>query len=187
MPNAMPNEARRWLWILLLTAASVFVTLGMACATPFAALATLAALHMRRRDGLALIGIAWLADQAVGYGLLQYPRTPNSVAWGVILGVAAVLALLAARALADRLRNRGLVAAGAAAFGGAFVTWQAVLFAATAVLASGAEVFSLPIVGWVLRVNLLSLAGLLILHRLAVWIGLVTREPLGSRATVTVG
>ena len=34
----MPNEARRWLWIFLLTAASVFVTLGMACATPFAAL-----------------------------------------------------------------------------------------------------------------------------------------------------
>jgi hypothetical protein len=42
-------------------------------------------------------------------------------------------------------------------------------------------------VGWVLRVNLLSLAGLLILHRLALWIGLVTREPLGTRATVTAG
>ena len=38
--------------------------------------------------------------------------------------------------------------------------------------ASGAEAFSLPIVGWVLRVNLLSLLGLLILYRLAVWIGL---------------
>ena len=78
------TKTRRWLWILLLTAASVFVTLGMACATPFAALATLAALHMSRRDGLALIGIAWLADQAVGYGLLGYPRTANSFAWGVI-------------------------------------------------------------------------------------------------------
>jgi len=39
----------------------------------------------------------------------------------------------------------------------------------------------------VLRVNLLSLAGLLILYRLAVWIGLVTRAPLGARATVTAG
>jgi hypothetical protein len=183
----MPYEARRWLWILLLTAASVFVTLGMACATPFAALATLAALHMRRRDGLGLIAIAWIADQAVGYGLLQYSRTFSSVAWGVILGVAAVLALVVARALADRLRTRGLVAAGAAAFGGAFVTYQAMLFAATAALASGAEAFSLPIVGWVLRVNLLSLAGLLILYRLAVWIGLVTRESLGARAPVTAG
>jgi hypothetical protein len=183
----MPNEARRWLWILLLTAASVFVTLGMACATPFAALATLAALHMSRRDGLALIGIAWLADQAVGYGLLGYPRTANSFAWGVILGVGAFVALLAAQALAGRLRDRGAVLAGGLVFAGAFVAYEGVLVAATAVLASGAEAFSLPIVGWVLRVNLLSLLGLLIIYRFAVWIGLVTRAPLGARATVTAG
>jgi hypothetical protein len=183
----MPNEARRWLWILLLTAASVFVTLGMACATPFAALATLAALHMSRRDGLALIGIAWVADQAIGYGLLSYPRTANSFAWGVILGVGAFAALVAAQALVDRLRDRGAVLAGGLGFAGAFVAYQAVLVAATAALASGSEALSLPIVGSVLRVNLLSLAGLLILYRLAVWIGLVTRAPLGARATVTAG
>lgn len=183
----MPIEARRWLWILLLTAASVFVTLGMACGTPFVALATLAAFYMSRRDGLALIGIAWLADQAVGYGLLQYPRTLSSLAWGLILGVAAILALLAAQALAGRLRDRGRVVAGAAAFAGAFVAYQVVLFAATAGLASGSEAFSLPVVGWVLRVNLLSLAGLLILYRLGVWIGLVTRESLVARETVTAG
>lgn len=183
----MPIEARRWLWILLLTAASVFVTLGMACATPFAALATLAALHMSRRDGLALIGIGWLADQAVGYGLLGYPRTANSVAWGMILGVGAFAALLAARAVADRLRARGPIMTGAAAFAGAFVVYEVALVATTAGLASGSEAFSLPIVSWVLRVNLLSLAGLLILCRLAVWIGLVAREPVGARATVTAG
>jgi hypothetical protein len=183
----MPNEARRWLWILLLTAASVFVTLGMACATPFAALATLAALHMSRRDGLALIGIAWVADQAIGYGLLSYPRTANSFAWGVILGVGAFAALVAAQALVDRLRDRGAVLAGGLGFAGAFVAYQAVLVAATAALASGSEALSLPIVGSVLRVNLLSLAGLLILYRLAVWIGLVTREPLGARKAVTAG
>jgi hypothetical protein len=178
----MPTEARRWLWILLLTAASVFVTLGMACATPFAALATLAALHMSRRDGLALIGVAWLADQVVGYGLLGYPRTANSLAWGVVLVAGAFAALLAAQALADRLRGRGGILVGAGAFAGAFVVYQAALVAATMVLASGSEAFSLPIVGWVLRVNLVSLAGLLILYRLAVWIGLVTRAPLGARA-----
>jgi hypothetical protein len=183
----MPIDARRWLWILLLTAASVFVTLGMACATPFAALATLAALRMSRRDGLALIGIAWLADQAVGYGLLGYPRTANSFAWGMILGVGAFLALLAALGLVERLRDRGAIRAGGLAFAGAFVAYQAVLVAGTAVLASGSEAFSLPIVAWVLRVNLLSLVGLLILHRLAVWIGLVTREPLGAREIVTAG
>jgi hypothetical protein len=101
--------------------------------------------------------------------------------------VAAVVALLAARVLAERLRARGLLGAGAAAFAGAFVAYQAVLVASTATLPSGAEALSLPVVGWVLRVNLLSLAGLLILYRLAVWIGLVTREPLATRATVAAG
>ncbi len=80
-----------------------------------------------------------------------------------------------------------MVLAGGVAFAGAFMAYEAVLVTATAVLASGSEAFSLPIVGWVLRVNLLSLAGLLILYRLAVWIGLVTRAPLGARATVTAG
>ena len=125
---------------------------------------------------------------AVGTGATsRYPRTANSFAWGVILGAGAYVALLAAQALADRLRDRGAVLAGGLAFAGAFVAYEAVLVAATAVLASGSEAFSLPIVGWVLRVNLLSLAGLLILYRLAVWIGLVTRSPLGARATVTAG
>lgn len=184
----MPIETRRWLWILLLTAASVFVTLGMACATPFAALAALAALHLSRRDGLALLGAAWLADQAIGYGLLQYPHTAASYGWGVILGGAAVLALTAARALAARRRDRGPIVAGALAFAGAFAVYQAVLVAAAAALGSGLEAFALPIVGWVLRVNLLSLAGLLVLHRVAGWIGLVATGPrLAERAPVTAG
>jgi hypothetical protein len=40
------------------------------------------------------------------------------------------------------------------------------------------------VVGWVLRVNVLSVAGLVILHRVAVWTGLATRERLGAGATV---
>jgi hypothetical protein len=35
----MPVEARRWPWVLVLTADGVFVALGMACATPSATLA----------------------------------------------------------------------------------------------------------------------------------------------------
>lgn len=180
----MPNDARRWLWILLLTAASVFVTLGMACATPFAALATLAALHMSRRDGFSLVGIAWVADQAVGYGLLQYPRTLDSAAWGMALAVAALAAVLAARAAVEALRRRGAGVTGAVAFGAAFAAHQATLLAATAALGGGAEAFTPSVVGWVLRVNVLSIAGLVILHRVAVWTGLATRERLGAGATV---
>jgi hypothetical protein len=57
---------RRPLWIALLVAASVAFTLGFACATPLAAFAAIAALSMPRKDALLLIGLVWLANQAVG-------------------------------------------------------------------------------------------------------------------------
>ena len=38
---------------------------ALACATPFAALATLAALNTPRRDLFALVGVAWLANQII--------------------------------------------------------------------------------------------------------------------------
>lgn len=44
--------ARRSVWITLIVLATVVGSLGFTCATPFAALAALAALHMDRRDAL---------------------------------------------------------------------------------------------------------------------------------------
>ena len=74
------------LWILLLTLTSTATTLALGCAMPFAALAALAALHLRQRDGLILLGLAWVANQAVGFGLMGYPHDPRTIAWGVGLG-----------------------------------------------------------------------------------------------------
>ena len=48
------NRGASALWVTLLTAASSVTTLALGCATPFPSLAALAAVHMRRRDGLAL-------------------------------------------------------------------------------------------------------------------------------------
>jgi len=73
---------RRAGWITLLTIASVLFSFALTCATPFPALASLAALHMNRRDAFALIGVSWLANQIVGYGFLHYPQTWDSFAWG---------------------------------------------------------------------------------------------------------
>jgi len=85
----MPTESRRWLWTVLVIGASVLLSLGLTCATPFAALATLTALHMTRRDAVVVTVTAWLASQAVGFGLLGYPRDFSTYAWGVTLGVGA--------------------------------------------------------------------------------------------------
>src|SRR5829696_2814545 len=67
---ALPPAGGLAAWIALVSASSVLFSLTLACATPFAALATVSGLGMRRGQALALMGMAWAANQAVGYGLL---------------------------------------------------------------------------------------------------------------------
>lgn len=85
------------LWIVLLTAASTITTLALACATPFTALAALAATQMRARDGVLLMLASWAASQIVGFCVLDYPHDSKTIAWGVALGTGALAALGAAR------------------------------------------------------------------------------------------
>jgi hypothetical protein len=57
--------ARRTGSIALLTAAVMLFSFALACATPFPAIAALAALHLRSSDALALTGIRrWFLDEA---------------------------------------------------------------------------------------------------------------------------
>jgi hypothetical protein len=59
----------------------------------------------------------------------------------------------------------------------AFAVYEGVLFAATIVLPSGYEAFSLPVVARIFSINLLALGALFLLHRLAVVVGLLDAEP----------
>ncbi|MGZ5912989.1 MAG: hypothetical protein ACXWLB_24165, partial [Reyranella sp.] len=68
-PPAPTDVARRWAWVGLLGTASFGFSLVFACATPFVALVTLAALTMSRRDAFIVAGAVWLANQLVGYGI----------------------------------------------------------------------------------------------------------------------
>lgn len=97
------EDIHRWAWIGLLGGSSIAFSLIFACAAPFAALVALAALNMNRRDALIVSGPAWTANQAVGCGLLGYPHTPNSYAWGLAIGIAVLLALLSAQSIGARL------------------------------------------------------------------------------------
>lgn len=97
---------------------------------------------MTRRDAVVVTVTAWLASQAVGFGLLGYPLDFSTYAWGVALGVAGLATLGAAYVMAGWLRRMGEVAVTVTAFAGAFVVYQAVLFLATAVLSSNPADFS---------------------------------------------
>lgn len=182
-PQAQQSSAGRWLWAALLVAGSVVLTGKFSCATPFAALAALAALDMSRRDGLLLVLAVWLANQAVGYGLLGYPQDAQSYAWGVVIGIAAVAAYVVARAAAAATTASGIVVAMAAALAGAFVAYEAVLIAATNVLPSGETAFSWPVIGQIALVNVIAFAVLLILHRVIAtsgWLPQLSRERLAA-------
>jgi hypothetical protein len=164
------KPVRTTIWIVLVASSSVVFSLALACATPFAALATIAGLRMARRDALALVGVAWFVNQAVGL-LLSYPRTWDSFAWGAAIGIAAVLATFVVTSIANRFGARTV----AAVFGFvvAFGMYEATLFAASAILPSGADAFSLTTLSLILWVNVLALSGLFVMYHVAVAIGLM--------------
>ena len=174
-PPAPTDVARRWAWIGLLGGASMGFSLVFACATPFVALVTLAALTMSRRDAFIVTGAVWLANQAVGYGILDYPRTFDSYAWGVAIGLAVLLALVVARAVGERFERSGAFVSTGLAFLSALAANELALYAASFWLSSGDAAFSWPIVGYILQVNALGLGGLILLKLVAASVGLGTR------------
>ena len=163
---------RRLVWFGLLISASVAFSLGLACATPFAAFGAAAALTLSRRDALVLVTSVWFANQLVGFTMLDYPWTANTFAWGVALGVVAVLATLASqwavKCSADAARALRL----AVTFLVAFVVYEAALFALSVGLLGGAEVFTGTIQGRIFVINTAAFIGLIALNRLAATIGL---------------
>ena len=154
------------LWVVLVAGLSVAGSLAFACAAPLAAIAALAGTKMRAAEGVALVVAAWLANQLVGYLLLDYPQTFESFAWGAAIGVAALIGFAAAHAV-SRAGMPELVTL-AVAVGAAFIAYEASLFAATAVLPSSEEAFSLEIVGRIFAINAIAFVALVLLHRGAI-------------------
>lgn len=173
--ESLHKPARDGIWIALVTGSSILFSLALACATPFAAIATVAGTKMARPDALILIGIALLANQAMGYLVMGYPQTWDSFAWGGVIGVAALVATLTASEIA-RLRSAPVISL-VAAFLAAFAAYQLVLFAATVVLPSGEGAFTIDVVARIFGINLLALAGLLLLFHGAVALGVLAARP----------
>jgi hypothetical protein len=167
---------RRRIWLALLVVASAGFSYVFACATPFPALAALAAITLSRRDALSVVGAVWLVDQLVGYVVLDYPRTLNSAAWGVALLAAAVVACLAVRATEGRVAGGRFVQA-AAALLVAFVVYEVALLAVAVAALGGTQAFAPAIVARVLAINAGALVALYALDRLGTALGVR-----GSRA-----
>ncbi len=176
------NQGSRTIWIALVVGGGMFLSPFFACVTPFAALATLAALKLGWRQGLVVLGLVWLANQATGYFYLSYPWTWNSLAWGVAIGIAAGVAILAATALSTA---RPAPLAISLPFVAAFTAFELTLYAAGFVLPGSDRAFSVPIISNIFLVNALTLCVLAILYHLTMFLGLQTR--LDAWSTTTAG
>ena len=165
--NAMNDKAvvTPMLWVVLIAALSVVGSYAFACATPFAAIGALAARKMDRGTGLTLVMLAWLANQVVGYGLLDYPHTANSFAWGAAIGVAAVAGFFAARSIgATALKNSIATVASLIA---AFAVYEIALYAAGFVIGGESGAFTFAIVARIFIINAVAFGAVLALYRVA--------------------
>ena len=180
--NLFAPVAATTLWIALIAALCVGGSTVFACAAPFAAIAGLAAAKMDRISGLLLVIVAWAANQAVGFGFLDYPHTASTYAWGAVIGLGAIAGYGAARSIVEA--GKAPVLSLALAFVSAFVAYQTVLYAASFALGGSDYAFSGEIVWYVLKINALSFVGLLLLHRVAISLAR-PGVPMASKAAST--
>lgn len=168
---ALSNRGASTLWVSLLTAASSVTTLAFGCATPFPSLAALAAVHMRRRDGLALMLLAWAISQFVGFFLLGYPRDGSTLAWGVGLGTAAVGSALASQAALGALRYRSVAARLSLAYAAGFTAFKAIILGWALVLGGVHTAMAPDLIAEQFARNAAILIGLYALYRALVAVG----------------
>ncbi|NYT39859.1 hypothetical protein HZY97_03755 [Sphingomonas sp. R-74633] len=147
-------------WSAALAVATVGGSLVAACLMPFVALAAMAASTLPRREGITTMLIAWAANQAIGFTLLDYPLDAATLGWGIAIGVAALAAYAAIRAVTERTHGL-LPLLGASALG--FVAYELVLYAYGAA-GGGTGAFTQAIVALLAKNEVLWLAGLLIVR-----------------------
>jgi hypothetical protein len=92
-------------------------------------------------------GVIWLVNQSVGYTILRYPCTINSIGWGIALGVATLLASLAA----------------------AFSVFEGALYAVGYFILGALQEFAFGIVLYIFVINAVTFVGLLVLYSLVMF------------------
>src|SRR5262245_6521485 len=172
VPSSKRGHWRHQMWLALLVFATVGFSLVFACAVPFAGLAVAAAFTLSRRDALGVTLAVWLANQLVGYLILDYPRTANSFAWGAVLGITVLLTTLVARWTVLRLQTAGPVVSGLVALLAAVTFFEAGLLAVAAAGLGGTSTFAPALVARIFGVNVIALAGLAILNRIGAAAGI---------------
>lgn len=145
--------------LVLLTVSCALASFALACATPFAAFAVVAAAMLPPRPALIVVAGAWLVNQTIGFGALHYPIDGSTIAWGFVIGAAALLSTAAASTVLRMLPQGRTPLMLAITLVAAYAVYELALLAATPFL-GGEGAFTAAIV---MRIGLTSavwLAGL---------------------------
>ncbi|MCP3400112.1 hypothetical protein [Bradyrhizobium sp. CCGB20] len=143
----------------LLTLSCALASFALACATPFAAFAVVAAAMLPLRPALLVVTGAWLVNQTIGFGVLHYPIDGSTIAWGFAIGAAALLSTVAASAVLRMLPQGRAPLMLAIALVVAYAAYELALLAATPVL-GGEGAFTAAIVTRIGLTSAVWLAGL---------------------------
>ena len=143
----------------LLTVSCALASFALACATPFAAFAVIAAAMLPLRPALLVVTGAWLVNQGIGFGALHYPIDGNTMLWGAAIGIAALAATAAASAVLRSLPQNSTPLVLAVALVCGYGVYELALLAATPVL-GGADSFTAAIVAQIGVSNAAWLIGL---------------------------
>jgi hypothetical protein len=143
----------------LLTISCALASFALACATPFAAFAVVAAAMLPIRPALLVVTGAWLVNQTIGFGALHYPINANTILWGFVIGLAALAATVASTIVLRVLPQSRTPVALALSLICAYAAYEFTLLAATPFL-GGAGAFTAAIVA---RLGLLSACWLIAL------------------------
>ena len=163
LSSAEPRHAVLFCFALL-TVSCALASFALACATPFAAFAVIAAAMLPLRAALLVTTGAWLVNQGIGFGALHYPIDAHTMIWGLVICIAALAATMAAAAVL-RLQGRTFVLLALALLCG-YGGYELVLFAATPFL-GGADSFTAAIVGRIGLTNGVWLIGLVAVCEIA--------------------
>jgi hypothetical protein len=176
---AHPSFMANFIWLLILTVAVVGVTVALSCVTPFAALAVALAGTVGLRASMRVMITVWLANQVIGFGLFNFPRTPDTFLIGIAIGGAAIVGTISAWAVLNRMRSRPVFLRLGVAVLASFATYELTLLAAVVFLGD-LETFRPAILAELGFVNLVSLAGMIALNEVLAalcrpWLGRIPR------------
>ena len=164
------NRAR-WIWMVILTIATISASLALSCVTPFAALAVALGGTVGLRASLRVVAIVWFANQFVGFVFFRFPLAANTFLWGIAIGIAALLTTIVTAIVFKYLSSSTAAVRLSVALFASFTGYEMALVTAAVVL-GGFETFRPSIVLQLAWINAAALVGMIVLNELIVAVGL---------------